>query len=156
MIDASTLPLGTPIFSHVCDDGENIHILASALRTSVLKIASHTHIRHVPLDPKLAHDWIATNVVSPQRVSELLRRHRDPLHDMEPVLLCEAGTTTNYLPDVLFVDGHHRYVMCAALRVPLVPCFQIPFAFWQPYRIIGLPNITRDELRRRPITQRSY
>lgn len=160
MIDGRTLPHGESIFTHVLSSGENIHIHAGRLRSRLLNPAFDHQRKLIPCDPKVAHSWIADNVVSPHRVVELLKRHDrlEVLRRMEPVILCtdQHPDPKSGLPDQFFVDGHHRYVMCAILHLPHIPAYLVPWDFWQSYRIINLPPITRDQLLAMPITKRSY
>lgn len=161
MIDGTKLPMGESIFTHVLPDGENIHIHAGRLRQRLVSNPAFDHQRKlIPCDPRVAHRWIADNIVSPNRVVELLKRHErlEVLRRMEAVILCtdrDPDPETG-LPDQFFVDGHHRYVMCSILRLPHVPAYLVPWDFWQPYRITGLPPMTRDQLLSLPITKRSY
>lgn len=158
-VDADSLPAGHHVFTHVLPSGENIHIDVSGLRSAVVLNPNFDHQRKlIPIDPHLAHTFVRDNIVSPQRVVQLMGRHRHEadLLRMEPLVFCADGSFTDGAPDVFFVDGHHRYVMCAVFQLTSAPAYIVPPDFWARFRISGLPSISQQELLDLPIRPRNY
>lgn len=155
MIDVSSLPHGHAIWTYVHADGTNLHLDVTGLRAKFLLNPAFDHkVFDLPLSLDLAKDYIRNNIVSLTRIEELAKRYSqtEPKR-IEPILLCDS---TKEDTDVYHVDGHHRYVLWALLKVPSIRALCIPYDLWQPFRVIGLPPLTQDALRAMPITKRNY
>lgn len=149
MIDASTLPSGTPIYSFVCNDGTNIHIATQPLRDWILKTKPQ-EVR-VPIELRIAKKFLTENVVSLPRVTELIKRRA-----VDPIYFCRFQKLETGDLDVMLVDGHHRYTAAALSGAPFFPAHIIEFPDWQPFRVVNWIEFTQDELRNTPITPRNY
>lgn len=152
MIDGTTLGPREPIYTFIAWDGTNIHIHSSRLRTWCLEHRKDLEIVGVPVDRNLAHRFLTENVASRERVKELMLRN----DALDPIIFCKDNTFTEGRPDVMLVDGHHRFVLYAALEIPFIPSFFLDYAAWQPFRIVNIPPIDHEALRAMPITKRSY
>ena len=142
---------GDPIYSFVSHNGENIHIDSRALREWCIK-QPNLEVVGVPVDLTLAHTFLKENAVIPSRLEELARR----VH-LDPVIFCMDGKYTDGKPDVLLVDGHHRYFLAAYNNLKYVPSHVLTPAQWKPFRIVGHPDMTIEELRCSPaFSRRNY
>ena len=138
------------IYSFVGDDGENIHIDSEGLRIWC-KLAK-PEVFLLPLNYGLAEQFIKDNVVSPKRIHELSLRK-----DLDPIIMCKDGTFgKNGGPNTMLVDGHHRYFIACMIKLYAIPGHLLEVEQWKPFQLRGIPDITADELRRRPITKRDY
>lgn len=151
MLDGSKYKSGDPIYTFVADDGTNTHIDSKLLREWCLSNKSSLEVFATPVDPKLALRFQDENIISPVRVFELWHRR-----DLDPVIYCKSGTFTDGRPDVMLVDGHHRYTLAAAKAWPVIPAYILELNQWKPFQIDGLPDLTVDFLRAMPITSRNY
>lgn len=142
-------PDGTPVFTHVYDNGANIHIYAEGLRQHLM--AHPCHIVDFPIEDHRAMAWITSNIVNPVRVLML-----EPHHLRHPVIICKDHTFTDGKRDVLYVDGHHRYVRAAYDHRTSIRAFMVPPRIWEPFLIEGMPDFTQEQLRDIPVTMRSY
>jgi hypothetical protein len=159
MIDALTLPHGDAIYTFVSPEGENISIHAGRLRQWQLARTPRPEWSLAPISPALAQRFDRENVTSRGRIATMIgriRALRNPFW-IEPILFAADGTFTDAgAPNVLLVDGHHRYAAFAVLGLPMIPAWIIPPSEWEPFRITGLPDVTAQELRDLPITPRDY
>jgi hypothetical protein len=148
VIDEKTLGPFEPVFTFVGFDGKNVSIHSGRLREEVLKIQPEVVL--IPVNKKIAKSYIDNNCVNLTRVLELLERE-----DLDPVIFCENGFTDGK-PDVMLVDGHHRYVMCALLDTPHIPAVILYQDFWRRFQIVGLQPVTADLLRKVTPYKRNY
>ena len=81
-----------------------------------------------------------------------LAKRRDRL---DPVIYCEDGFTDG-IPDVMLVDGHHRYVLAAALKRPAIEAVLVLKEFWKPFQIVGLVDVSAGLLKAIPVHKRNY
>lgn len=140
------------IFTHVHEDGTNIHIASNRVHDWCQK--TRPPVAMLPVDAKLARSFVTDNIVSPERIKVLASRmHTSPL---TPVIMAKDGTFTNGRPDVYFLDGHHRYVLYYILKRPLILSYCLEVEQWKPFQVIGLPSTTREALKAEPVTQRDY
>jgi hypothetical protein len=143
----------TPIYTFVADDGENIHIDTDALRTWCL----HTkpEIFDIPLKYDVATSFLHDNVIALDRIHELFQR---PPSSLDPIIMAEDGTThpENGGPNVLLVDGHHRFFLACLRGWAYIPGHVLKVPEWTPFRLHNLPSITRDQLCASPILKRNY
>jgi hypothetical protein len=144
------------IYTFVDDDGTNIHINAEGLRQWCA--ANKPEIFNIPLRPEVAVDMIKNNVISMERVHELAGRK-----NLDPIIMCKDGTFgDNGGPNIMIVDGHHRYVLicCACAfdpkREKIILGYVLEVEQWKPFQIHGLPNVTKEDLIKQPITKRNY
>lgn len=157
MIPASALPFKASIYTFVTHSGENIHIFAGGLRLHCLE-SKTLEIFIVPVNFEMGQRLLRDNIISPVRAQELYTRFQSSKEGIEPVIFCKDGTLseTNGQPNVMLVDGHHRYFLAASLKVPLIAAYVLEPEDWQPFQISGLPDTTQAALQAAPITKRSY
>lgn len=139
------------IYTYISPEGANTHIDSEGLYSWTQTHASELEIFSVPLDHSLAQRFIRENTVSQQRIWELLSKPT-----LTPVIFCKDGTFTEGRPDVLLVDGHHRYVLGSICRAEFIPGFVLEEAQWRPFQLEGLPPLTKAELQAIPLSPRSY
>jgi hypothetical protein len=151
-IEALNLPLTDVIFTHVHTDGTNVHIASTRLHHWCLENSNNLEIASVPVEPKHARHFVDDNIVTLDRVQELVNRGFNSL--VIPVILCAEDYSDR--PDVLFVDGHHRYVAHYMLHVPQILAFLLRPCEWHPFRVDGLPSVTHKELLASPNIKRHY
>src|SRR6266576_6766754 len=149
MIDGKTLPRWTQIYTHIHEDGKNVHILTSALRDWCLKNCGTPE--YLPVDQQAAKNFLSNNVIHEPRLQTLLEEHRQSRRPVEPIILCKLPTHTSDLPDVLLVDGHHRFVLFAILYKPVIPCWILEERDWRPFEVDMGYDLTHDQLRRVPV-----
>lgn len=155
MIDGRTLPDGEPIYTHVLPDGRNIHIHSGRLREWCLRMEDRLPCMFVPIEKLLAKRYVTENIVSKDRVIELMARISKG-ERMDPAIYVKDGHYTHGRPDVLHVDGHHRYVAGAALGHPEILSWVLEPSQWKPFRIVHIRDFTHQELIDIPVTPRSY
>lgn len=142
-LDAKDYPPGTHIYSFVGHDGVNINIDAEKLR---LWCAEHRpEVRLTPVRASIAVDFLDGNVVDLEHVKEVML-----LPTLDPIIYGQTGIGDNGLPDVILIDGHHRYFIAWLTREQFIPAYLVPEKIWREFEIIGLPQITEEELRAMP------
>jgi hypothetical protein len=140
------------IYSFVGDDGENIHIDAQSLRRWCMS-NKKLEICMIPLRVELAKEMVRDNVVSTERIVELSRRRH-----LDPIIMCKDGTFSkeNGGPNALIVDGHHRFVLACLAKMSVIPGYFLNVEQWKPFQLYGIPDMTREQLIKAPITKRDY
>lgn len=144
------------IYTFVAEDGTNINIDVDALRAAIEREKPEVFL--VPLSAAEATKMVtADKAVSLDRVVELA--HRDPA-TLGPIVFCinADGDLTDpaNAPDVMLVDGHHRYVLWATLGLPECPAYVLPREMWQRFVLQGIPAVTQAELAEIPVAKRNY
>ena len=144
--------LSYQIYTFVQPDGTNIHIDSDGLRRWC-----HTakpEVFNVPIDAALAEEFLRDNIVSPDRVRQLAKR----ASDLTPLIFAKDGTEgANGGPNVMLVDGHHRYVLYAFAGHQFAPGFVLEPSEWEPFRVeCDWLNTTDAELKALPIPPRHY
>jgi hypothetical protein len=139
------------IYQCVGDDGIHTCVAINRLYKWVQANKKKLEIQLVPVDPGLAASFIKDNVVSRERIMELIHRT-----DLEPIIWGKDGTFTEGRPDVFLMDGHHRYALHAAARVAFIKSYVLEMEQWEAFRITDAPEITQDQLRDVPILRRLY
>jgi hypothetical protein len=148
MIDPITLGPFEPVFTFVANDGENVTIHSGRLRDKVLR--SKLEVVLTSIDKEIANSYIENNCVRMDRVKELEKRK-----NLDPIIYCEDGFT-NGVPDVMLVDGHHRYVMAMFVGLKEIPSVICPKEFWKPFQVAELDKITAEQLKAIPVLKRYY
>lgn len=159
MISPFSLLSGTPIYTFIAPDGINTHIAASLLREWALR--AKPEIVLTPTDRELARSFIRDNIVSKHRCLQLARRSSAGEDIFEPILYCHDGGLTQGRPDVLLVDGHHRFFLASIWGQLFIKSHILTEAQWRPFQIASSDgpfsiDTTSDDLRRKPITPRNY
>jgi hypothetical protein len=140
----------TRIYSFVDKDGVNTHINAEGLRQWCIE--TKQEIWNIPLREKVAKMMMENNIVAPERIVELSKRK-----SLDPIIMCKDGTfDDNGAPNVMIVDGHHRFVLACLAKLKSIPGHVLELEQWKPFQIHGLPDLTQEELIKAPITKRNY
>jgi hypothetical protein len=138
------------LYTFVGDDGENIHIDSIKLR--LWCIENKPEIFWIPLKYELAAEFLRDNVISIERAKELSKRK-----DLDPIIMAKDGTIgANGGPNALLVDGHHRYFLACMSKMQAIPGHFLEVEQWKPFQLHGLPNLTKEQLIKSPITKRNY
>jgi hypothetical protein len=138
------------IYSFVADDGTNVHIDSELLR--LWCILNKPEIFWLPLRYELLDQFKNDNVISEERVIELSKRN-----NLDPIIMVKDGTIgNNGGPNVMLVDGHHRYVLACLRKQAHIAGHLLEVEQWRPFQIHWLRDITAEELRARPVTKRNY
>jgi hypothetical protein len=61
------------------------------------------------------------------------------------MIYCRYGGTDE-IPDVMLVDGHHRYVRAAIEKCGSILAWLLTEDQWRPFQIPNMPKITKEEL----------
>jgi hypothetical protein len=140
------------IYTFVADNGENIHIDAESLRKWCLR-NKKLEIHLIPIRVDIAKEMVRDNIVSPERLIELSKRTV-----LDPIIMCKDGTFSkeNGGPNTMIVDGHHRFVLCAMAKMPVIPGYFLEVEQWKPFQLYGIPDMTKEQLIKAPITKRDY
>jgi len=140
------------IYTFVGDDGENIHIDSDALR--IWCEVTKPEIFLIPLKYELLIDFERDNVISMERVYEL---SMDIKKSLEPIIMVKDGTIAkNGYPNAMLVDGHHRYALHCFGGKQHIAGYFLEVEQWKPFQIHGIPDMTKEQLRAKPITKRNY
>lgn len=144
-----SLSLFDPVYTFVADDGTNTHIAVRPLREFCF--TSGLEVFQAPVEAKIANMLLRENSVSPARLRELVGR------ELDPIIYAKDGTSTDGAPDVMLVDGHHRYVLAAAAKMPYILAYFLEESQWRPFEIKSpLLDTTREALIATPILPRKY
>lgn len=150
MLSASDLKPFETLYTFVANDGTNTHIAAERLRQWCLA-APNLEIFEVPVEKRIAEGFIKRNIVSYANCVRLVTHQH-----LNPLIYAKTGTFTEGRPDVMLVDGHHRYVYAAAAGRRTFPAFILEEAEWHPFRVAGALNLTQEELEAVPVLPRTY
>jgi hypothetical protein len=144
-----------PIFTFIADDGENIHIDTHALHDWCISQQKQgkLEIFDIPLKYDLAASFIPENVISIDRIREL---NKKPIASLTPIIMAKDGTLTNNAPNVMLVDGHHRFFLACLRNQLCIPGHLLEVHQWKPFQLHNLPSITKEQLRRSPLLKRNY
>lgn len=143
------------IYTFVAHDGTNTHVAAKRLRDWCVRTQPERFV--VPVDRALAESFIRDNAVLPARIKQLMAKNGlpDNMLNWEPVIFCQDGGAEGR-PDVMLVDGHHRYVVAAAIKSPNILAWCLTEEQWRPFEIVGLHEYTAQELIDEPIISKEH
>lgn len=147
-LDAKNYGPGMPIYSYVvAGTGENIHIDSELLRLWCLEQQKKglLEVFNTPVSLKQADSFLSENVIDASHAISILG-----LKSWDPIIYCKYGTSTNGAPDVMLVDGHHRYWCAAKMGMKWAPAFVLEREQWQEFQILGMPDISEELLRVMP------
>lgn len=148
MIKPNEMSLFSEVFAHVEEDGTNIHICVDKLRDFLQK--EDFEVKKMPVEKGFVQEIIDTKAVSLPHIEKLLDSYAKGLRKLEPIIVAVHGGTAE-VPDVLLVDGHHRYVMAAFCGASHIPAYLVPEIIWRRFQVEGLPTLTRQELIDSPV-----
>lgn len=136
------------IYSFVdAETGENVHI--SAVHLTRWLVETKHEVVYTPVQQALLQTFVDDNAISPSALERLIV-HLARGYEVEPIVYCMTGTFTDGRPDVMLVDGRHRYALFALRRAPVIPSYLVERKDWEPFRIEGLKDLTAQELRMIP------
>ena len=152
MLKASDFKVGDAVYGFVDEStGENVHVASGQLREWCLKHQSELEVYTIPVLQEWAHQFINDNSVLMVRVMELVKNK-----STEPIIHAKWGTFTNGAPDVILVDGHHRYVAAAIRGDLLIESYLIERPIWEQFRIEGFAKLTQEQMKAIPVAKRNY
>ena len=138
------------IFTSVDQDGNNTNIDVTGLYAWCQ--ANKPEVFLLPMLPGLAGEYIGNKIVDLDRVKELKRRRH-----LTPIIMCKDGTYgDDGAPNVLLVDGHHRYVLAALMERKHFKAHMLEEEQWRPFQLHGLPTMTQEQLLATPNRKRDY
>lgn len=156
-IDGTTLGPWEQIYTFVRNDGRNIHIHSPRLRSHCLQMNYKPIL--APVDTKLAQSFLRDNIVSPWRIKQLMEKISED-KALEPIILCKTEAYGHpcdlHTPEVLLVDGHHRYTIAALAKSPVIIAWLLELHQWQPFTVIGIPDYTNEALKAEPIIPKPH
>lgn len=148
-----------PIYTFVDHNGVNTHIASKRLREWCLEQDKLGQLERqlIPIDQELARSFFEKNAVLPQRVQALRQTLPVDMIDWEPIIYCHDGSFgANGGPNVLLVDGHHRYAAAALEGAPFVLGWFLTVQQWEPFQIVGLKDYTEQQLIDQPIISKDH
>jgi len=146
VLQAKDYPTGSAIYSFVdAETGENTHVDSEKLRQWCAANKASLEILLTPVDPQVALGFLEGNVIDLAHVARVQKMPK-----LDPIIYGKVGTLTNGHPDVLLIDGHHRFFLAYAEGEPFIPAYILEPAQWQEFKIEGLPNMTEEQLRAKP------
>lgn len=147
MLKQSEMSLTEGIYTFIDPDtGKNTHIASTRL---IRWVETHKSLDkdafNVPIDRKMAAQFINNNVVSRQKCITLLTQLAlKMIKDLPPIIFVARADGMH-----LLVDGHHRYVCAAAVEAPLIPAYILHPKEWEPFQVETF-DLTEDELKAIP------
>lgn len=153
MLHARDYPPGSCVYTFVEPNGRNIHIDPIKLRAWCIENKPDVHL--VPIQRSLLNRFIADNLISLDRVAELIERFSAG-EQPDPVIFAQTGINKDGSFDGLLVDGRHRYAICCLYRIPLINAYVLPKKIWIKFRIFGLRELTQEQLSAAPLSPRNY
>src|SRR5277367_5987589 len=115
-------------------------------------ISHRPEIFLIPIRAHVAEKMIPENSIAIDRVIELSVRN-----NLDPIIMVKDGTSdAKGAPNVLLVDGHHRYFLAYIRKQELIQGYLIEEPQWRPFQIHWMPDLTKEQLIKTPITKRRY
>lgn len=149
MLQYTDLPLMCGIYSFVDDNGHNTHIYVDGIRKWVKD--NKPIVVGGPVDDEIAKDMFKNNVVSEERLKQLLKH---PELAAEPLIYGIRDYNKDNHPNVMLIDGHHRYVLAAMAKIPIYPSILLLKSVWEQFQIAGFDKLyTKEKLQATPTWQ---
>lgn len=149
------------IYSFVDHQGVNTHIASARLRAWCLEQKPETF--WVPLEPKLALQFVRENSISQTRCMQLNRTLPLARAAWEPLIFVHDGELISdklavlMADSALLVDGHHRYAVAVARGHERILGWCLTKAQWKPFEIVDdSMNLTQEELVAIPTVQKEH
>jgi len=150
-LNAKDYPPGSSCFSFVAEDGTNIHVDSERLRKWCAENRERLKVVPTPIDKRIAKSFLHDNVVDAQHVERVLA-----MEALDPIIYGMTRTEApGEAPDVLLIDGHHRYVAGAVVGATTIAAYLLEPEQWEPFRIGGLPTLSKEQLMLAPIKPRT-
>lgn len=147
-----------PIYTFVDGrTGENVHIASTRLRAWCIEHRAELEVQAIPVDKKLAASFQEKNAILPKRVHTLLAKLPEDMEQWEPIIYAHDGSFgSNGGPNVMLVDGHHRYFAAALIGAPFILGWFLTVPQWEPFKIEGLREYSEQELVDEPIISKPH
>lgn len=149
MLDGKNYPVGSAVYTFVDNEGVNTHVDSELLRQWCAAHTSELEVRLTPVASDIARSFLTDNVVDIDHLKRVMR-----MKTLDPLIYGHTGDFTNGNPDVLLIDGHHRYFCAWLCKVAWMPAYILSPEQWHPFQIEGLPSQTHEQLRRAPVKNR--
>jgi hypothetical protein len=140
-----------PIYTFV-DKRSGMNVNIASARLCAWCEGAELEVVGVPVNRRLAGSFIRDNIVAPKWCEHLLSLVEQGMA-FPPVIFAKDGNETNGAPDVMLVDGHHRYFIAAMSGVRFIPAYVLEVEQWRPFEILGLRDTTAEALKAAPITK---
>lgn len=154
MIDVRTMKPMEPVYTFVSDEGENINIASGRLREWANDKANDIATVTVDCETCVAEKFIAEGSVDFEHAGKVFARllAREPLWPVLFGLSDHDGRieADGVYGDVLTIDGHHTYLAHVMLGLTKCRAQFILRSQWEPFSVVGLPDITRQQLINEP------
>jgi len=149
-LDARDYPPGTPIYTYIDPaTGVNTHVDSDKLRQWCADNTAKLEVVLTPVDPNIACTFLDDNVIDLAHLARVKSMKR-----LDPIIYCVTEIGANGYPNVLLVDGHHRFFLAYLDRRQLIESYILTREQWVPFQIIGLPDLTENQLRAMPTKPR--
>jgi len=146
MLQAKDYPPGSAIYSFVdAVTGENTHVDSEKLRQWCAANRATLEILNTPVDPNIAVSFLDENIIDLVHAGRVSK-----MKHLDPIIYGKVGTVTHGNPDVLLIDGHHRFFVAYIQGSPLIPAYILEPEQWHQFKIEGLPAVTEEQLRAMP------
>lgn len=149
-LQAKDYPPGSFIYSFVeKDTGKNTHVDSELLRKWCAEhkeeLRAKEQIQLTPVTARIAVSFLEGNVIDLGHAAAVGK-----METLDPIIYGKTGTITNDAPDVLLIDGHHRYFLAWATKTRFIPAYLLEPDQWRQFEIHGMPDLTEDMLRALP------
>lgn len=142
--DGNTFGPYEPIFTWINEkSGQNINIASKRLFEHLLANPTKYPVAFIPVWPDVIADFLAENCINEAHAKRLTADQR-----AVPIILGHRGTyDASGAPDVMFIDGHHRYYRAFLEGDPVILTYLLTPSEWYDFSIVNLPKITKEELK---------
>lgn len=159
MIKFSEMQGHEALFTHVLPNGRNVHIASGRLVAWVQAHKAELEVAAVPITRASAEGFLRDNIVNDEHCMDLLFQILAS-GKIEPLLFCKDGQETGGRPDVLFVDGHHRYcVLALPMGLSVAPAYVLEPEQWKDFQVeddLGFLETTKERLEAMPAGPLEY
>jgi hypothetical protein len=148
-LNGKDYPIGAPIYTFVAEDGSNTHVDSEKLREWCAANRETLEWFYTPVKPEIAKSFERDNVIDVVHAIRVASMDK-----LDPIIYGKTGTLgANGGPDVILIDGHHRYYVAWKLGSDMIPGYVLEPEQWREFEIIGLPSLTEEQLRRAPTSK---
>lgn len=145
MLDGKNYKPGDPIYTFVAKDGTNVHVDAEKLRVWCAEHRAELQVLSTPVESEHALKFLSDNALN---IDNLMKVSK--MASFDPLIYGHDGTYNEGAPNVLLIDGHHRYFVAFARGWKWIDAYVLSPEQWHPFRIAGLDDFTEELLRAIP------